>query len=74
MKLKPILFVSSLALTGCGGYVGVATPTGAYVDAPPVDVEVYPRYEYRGGYIYNVHGHYYHHYRGRWVHYHRRPW
>ena len=40
---------------------------------PPVNVETYPRYEYRGSYVYNVNGRYYHRNGNRWMRFNERP-
>ncbi len=44
-----------------------------YVDTPPVNVELYPRYEVADGYVYEVNGRYYHRHGTRWVRYHSPP-
>ena len=82
--MKRIVFmVPVLALAaGCTGYVtspngqaGATVTTGAevYDDTPPVNIETYPRYEYNGGYVYNVNGRYYHRNGNRWTHSNERP-
>jgi hypothetical protein len=76
------IMVPVLALAaGCTGYVATpngsaeVTTTGAevYDDTPPVNIETYPRYEYNGGYVYNVNGRYYHRNGNRWMRYNERP-
>jgi len=77
------VMVPVLALAaGCTGYVttpnGTADATyttGAEIadDTPPVNIETYPRYEYRGTYVYNVNGRYYHRNGARWMRYRERP-
>lgn len=76
------IMVPVLALAaGCTGYVTTpngsadVTTTGAeiYDDTPPVNIETYPRYEYNGGYVYNVNGRYYHRNGNRWMRYNERP-
>ena len=78
----PVLATGLLFGAGCTGYVttpngsaDVTTTTGAevYDDTPPVNIETYPRYEYRGGYVYNVNGRYYHRNGNRWMRYNERP-
>ena len=83
--MKRIVFmVPVLALAaGCTGYVtspngattGATVTTSAEVvdDTPPVNIETYPRYEYRGSYVYNVNGRYYHRDGARWMRFHERP-
>jgi hypothetical protein len=44
-----------------------------YVDAPPPNIEVYPRYEVADGYVYEVNGRYYHRHGDRWVVYRSAP-
>jgi hypothetical protein len=81
--MKRIVFmVPVLALAaGCTGYVTPSGASGATVttsaevvdDTPPVNIETYPRYEYRGSYVYNVNGRYYHRDGARWMRFHERP-
>jgi hypothetical protein len=80
---RMLIMVPVLALAaGCtgtfttpNGGVGATVTTGAEVvdDTPPVNVETYPRYEYNGGYVYNVNGRYYHRNGSRWMRYNERP-
>ena len=56
------------------GAAGTTVTTGAEVDdTPPVNIETYPRYEYRGSYVYNVDGRYYHRNGARWMRFRERP-
>ena len=77
-----VIMVPVLALAaGCTGYV--TTPSGSVEttttsaeivdDTPPINIETYPRYEYRGSYVYNVNGRYYHRNGARWMRFHERP-
>ena len=59
-------------LTGCGGYIMADGVEADYV-TPPVGIEVYPRYAYADGYVYDVHGRYYHRHGDRWVAYRHAP-
>jgi hypothetical protein len=77
-----LIMVPVLALAaGCTVYgtptgsVEATTTTSAEVvdDTPPVNIETYPRYEYNGGYVYNVNGRYYHRNGTRWMRYNERP-
>jgi hypothetical protein len=72
------MFAGALAVTlvcgACGGaYVDAYGDEAAYVDAPPVAIESYPRYYYRGGYVYMVNGRVYRPYGNRWVVYRTPP-
>ena len=63
-----------LALPSCaGGYMEVDGGEAAYVEAPPVGIEMYPRYAYADGYVYDVNGRFYHRHDGRWVVYRHAP-
>ena len=84
MKRILLIIAPVLALgAGCTGYVTtpngtdatITTTTGAeiYDDTPPVNIETYPRYEYRGSYVYNVNGRYYHRNGNRWMRFRERP-
>lgn len=82
MKLRALLTVPALALMfGCAGEYSYATPgttytTGAdiyYTDQPPVNVETYPYYDYRGQPLYEVNGRYYGRHENRWYYYRERP-
>ena len=78
MKFTALMIPVIALACGCGGaYVesdGTYT-TGAYVEepAPPVEIETYPRYYYRGDYVYDVNGRYYRHHGRHWYRYHQRP-
>ena len=60
------------ALAGCGGYIMTDGYEAEYV-APPVGIEVYPRYTFADGYVYDVNGRYYHRHGDRWVAYRHAP-
>jgi hypothetical protein len=65
--------VVALGLPACGaGYVDYGGYDAEYV-APPVGVNSYPTYAYRGSTVYDVNGRYYAQRDGRWVHYRRPP-
>ena len=66
--------VALLGLTGaCAGTATIDGYDGEYVEAAPPGIEVYPRYPFRDGYVYDVHGRWYHQHGGRWVVYARSP-
>jgi hypothetical protein len=67
--------VSGFAGAACGGgYADVDGYDAVYVDGPPaVNIDTYPRYRFRDGYVYDVNGHYYHQHGGRWVSYRALP-
>jgi hypothetical protein len=68
-----VAFVASVS--GCGSeYVGTTEIDAAYVEAPVVTIDTYPRYRWHGTWVYQVDGHYYRHYHGRWYRYKQRPW
>ena len=80
--MVPVLALGLVSWAGCTGYVTTpngsvetTTTTGAevYDDTPPVNIETYPRYEYRGSYVYNVNGRYYHRNGSRWMRFRDRP-
>ena len=70
-------FVPALAvfvMTGCAAqFESVDGEDAMYVDAPPANVEAYPRYEVTDGFVYNVNGRYYHQHGNRWVVYRGAP-
>jgi len=74
MKLLAIVALA----WGCTSTVTTPPPTtttSAEIedDTPPLNIETYPRYEYHGGYVYNVDGVYYHREDNRWMRYRERP-
>ncbi len=69
-----IAFLAVCATPGCAGHLEAVDGYDAeYVDAPPVNIESYPRYEVTDGYVYEVNGRYYHRHGNRWVTYHSAP-
>jgi hypothetical protein len=69
-----------IALLPLGGVVGCAAHfeevdgyDATYVESPPPNIEVYPRYEVADGYAYEVNGRYYHRHGDRWVVYRSAP-
>jgi hypothetical protein len=55
------------------GYESVDGYDAVYISGAPVGIEAYPRYRFRGGYVYDVHGRYYHQHGARWVRYRTLP-
>ncbi|APR82227.1 Hypothetical protein A7982_07576 [Minicystis rosea] len=68
----PLLVVLMLGAAGCAGWISVDGYEAEYASAP-AEIERYPRYSYRGTYVYEVQGRYYRRYGNRWVAYRSRP-
>jgi hypothetical protein len=65
--------VVALGLPACGGgYADTYGYDAEYVP-PPVGVNSYPTYVYRGTTVYDVDGRYYAQRGGRWMHYRHAP-
>jgi hypothetical protein len=70
--LLALLFPLAFAGAGCHSWIVVDGVEVAYANVD-FDMERYPRYAYRGGYVYEVNGDYYGRHGQRWVRYRDRP-